>query len=214
MEDVLEPRSRHSWDVLRTWFSSGLNSSRGRGSYHVIIDGANVGYYKQNPGNERGNLADLRQVDWVVRKYEAEGKKVLVILHSRHLTEKRLPEKSKKILKRWRASKAIQSCAPRNNDDWYWLYAAAFIGGRVLVVTNDEMRDHHFSMLSHRSFQRWKERHQTRFTFGEWVQGDDCREVFVEEPTTYSKRIQRSEKAWHFPLQDSDQWLCCVDTKA
>lgn len=54
----------------------------------------------------------------------------------------------------------IQSCAPKNNDDWYWLYAAVYIGGRVLVLTNDEMRDHHFSMLSHRSFQRWKERHQ------------------------------------------------------
>jgi hypothetical protein len=26
------------------------------------------------------------------------------------------------------------------------------IGGRVLVVTNDEMRDHHFQMLSHRRY--------------------------------------------------------------
>lgn len=63
---------------------------------------------------------------------------------------------------RWRAAETIQSCAPRNNDDWYWLYAAVFTGGRVLVLTNDEMRDHHFSMLSHRSFERWKERHQVR----------------------------------------------------
>ncbi|CAM9824144.1 unnamed protein product, partial [Ectocarpus sp. 13 AM-2016] len=47
------------------------------------------------------------------------------------------------------------------------------------------MRDHHFSMLSHRSFQRWKERHQ--------VQGgdDDEREVITEEPRSYSKRTQK-----------------------
>ncbi|CAN0405306.1 unnamed protein product, partial [Laminaria digitata] len=54
----------------------------------------------------------------------------------------------------------LQTCAPKNNDDWYWLHAAVYTGGKVLVLTNDEMRDHHFSMLSHRSFQRWKERHQ------------------------------------------------------
>ncbi len=35
-----------------------------------------------------------------------------------------------------------------------------------MVVTNDEMRDHHFQMLSHRSFLRWKERHCVRFRIG------------------------------------------------
>ncbi len=33
------------------------------------------------------------------------------------------------------------------------------------MVTNDEMRDHHFKMLSPRWFNRWKERHQIRFSF-------------------------------------------------
>lgn len=64
------------------------------------------------------------------------------------------------VCNRWKEAGMIQSCAPKNNDDWYWLYAAVYIGGSVLVLTNDEMRDHHFSMLSHRSFERWKERHQ------------------------------------------------------
>lgn len=61
---------------------------------------------------------------------------------------------------RWKEAGILQTCAPKNNDDWYWLHAAVYTGGKVLVLTNDEMRDHHFSMLSHRSFQRWKERHQ------------------------------------------------------
>ncbi len=43
---------------------------------------------------------------------------------------------------------------------------AAFIGAGVMVVTNDEMRDHHFQMLSQRKFLRWKERHCVRFNFG------------------------------------------------
>lgn len=61
---------------------------------------------------------------------------------------------------RWKEAGLLQTCAPKNNDDWYWLHAAVYTGGKVLVLTNDEMRDHHFSMLSHRSFERWKERHQ------------------------------------------------------
>ena len=55
-----------------------------------------------------------------------------------------------------------------SNDDWYWLYAAVWLGRSVKVVTNDEMRDHHFGMLRPRSFQ------VTRQVWGEgacWDQG-------------------------------------------
>lgn len=37
----------------------------------MIIDGANLGYFKQNAAGA-GELADLRQVDWAVRQYEEE----------------------------------------------------------------------------------------------------------------------------------------------
>ncbi|CAM9583648.1 unnamed protein product, partial [Hapterophycus canaliculatus] len=96
----------------------------------------------------------------------------------------------------------IQSCAPRNNDDWYWLYAAVYIGGSVLVLTNDEMRDHHFSMLSHRSFERWKERHQKKKD-----KADSMRELLAEEPRSYSKRTQKGVDSWHVPLEGSREWL-------
>ncbi len=46
------------------------------------------------------------------------------------------------------------------------LAQAAFIGVGAMVITNDKMRDHHFQMLSHRSFLRWKERHCVHFSFG------------------------------------------------
>ena len=44
---------------------------RGKERYDVIIDGANVGYFKKNAAGA-GELADLRQVDWAVKKYEEE----------------------------------------------------------------------------------------------------------------------------------------------
>ena len=54
-----------------------------------------------------------------------------------------------------------ESCAcTGNNDDWYWLYAAVCSGDNILVVTNDQMRDHHFCMLAPRFFLKWRERHQ------------------------------------------------------
>eukprot|EP00903_Cladosiphon_okamuranus_P008688 g8324.t1 len=190
------------WEGFRGWLER-----RGKNRYDVIIDGANLGYYKQAAFSQ-DELADLVQVDWAVRKYEKEGKKPLVVLHSRHLVEKKLSDESKQILKRWKEADMIQSCAPRNNDDWYWLYAAVFTGGRVLVLTNDEMRDHHFSMLSHRSFQRWKERHQARFSFGEWDEETTSRELFPDEPRSYSKRTQKGVDSWHIPLESSSDWLC------
>jgi ribonuclease P protein 3 len=32
------------------------------------------------------------------------------------------------------------------------------------VVTNDQMRDHHFCMLAPRFFLKWRERHQVRMS--------------------------------------------------
>ena len=41
----------------------------------------------------------------------------------------------------WRKAKCLYSCGLRNNDDWYWLYAAVRGGAGTLLVSNDEMRD-------------------------------------------------------------------------
>ena len=84
------------------------------------------------------------------------------------------------------------------NDDWYWMHAALINGGRdgvpsVLAITNDEMRDHHFQMLAEGSFLRWKERHQVHFDFGSWNGTLRRREVLLQYPTSYSRRIQRVE---------------------
>merc|ERR1711935_1225910 len=56
---------------------------------------------------------------------------------------------------------------PGMNDDWFWMHAA--LKYKTLVVTNDEMRDHHFQMLAPKFFLRWKERHQIHFDFGTWI---------------------------------------------
>lgn len=54
------------WEGFRGWLER-----RGKDRYDVIIDGANLGYYKQAACSQ-DELADLQQVDWAVRKYEEE----------------------------------------------------------------------------------------------------------------------------------------------
>ena len=73
------------------------------------------------------------------------------------------------------------------------------------------MRDHHFQMLASKSFLRWKERHQCHFSFGSWLPTtSDCavttqasqqqRQVLVEYPSKYSRRIQRISNGLAVPL--------------
>lgn len=54
------------WEGFRGWLQR-----RGKDRYNVIIDGANLGYYKQ-AASSYDELADLQQVDWAVKKYEEE----------------------------------------------------------------------------------------------------------------------------------------------
>eukprot|EP00953_Heterococcus_sp_UTEX-ZZ885_P002906 2095-Heterococcus_DN1.PRE.2 len=193
---------RKQWATYTDWIAE--NGQK----FDVLIDGANIGYYKKSGYVDGDNFADHVQIDWVVQHYAAQGKRALVVqvavikeatawvvLHSRHLQENRLSPECCAVLQKWK-EQAIR------------------IGGRVLVVTNDEMRDHHFQMLSHRSFQRWKERHQVHFGLGEWR--GNAREILVSEPSVYSKRIQCTPAGdcWHFPLENSEQWLCISQAAA
>lgn len=81
-------------------------------------------------------------------------------------------------------------------------------GARTLpglqVISNDEMRDHHFGMLSPRSFLRWKERHVVHFAF---TRGRAL-EPELQYPPSYSTAIQdHPGRGWLFPSAESRQWL-------
>jgi hypothetical protein len=159
----------------------------------VVIDGANVGYYKQNFANAPKHV-DYHQIDWLLRHFS--DKSVLLVLHERHFFPKLLPAWAVPIVQSW---KDVTYRTPSGmNDDWFWLHAALWSGQETLVVTNDEMRDHHFQMLAPRFFLRWKERHQVHFDFGEWKDG--TRSALLKYPERYSRRIQRVANGLVVPL--------------
>ena len=134
--------------------------------YDVIIDGANCGYYKTNYVGAPSHV-DYHQIDWMVRHLQGAGFKPLLMLHCRHLMHNTVPSDCVHLVQSWRRENLIYETPAKCNDDWFWLYLAVKL--QCKVVTNDEMRDHHFQMLSPRSFARWKERHQIRFNFDVWL---------------------------------------------
>ena len=95
-----------------------------------------------------------------------DAKPLLLVLHQHRVS--RGPAASagcKNIVARWRQNGELHTTPGGSNDDWYWLHAAVAAGERGLVVSNDEMRDHVFQLLSPRFAARWKDRHRAKYTF-------------------------------------------------
>jgi hypothetical protein len=138
----------------------------------------------------------------------------------------------------WRRLNCLCEVRRGNNDDWYWLYAAVAsrdsTGGRerVFVVSNDQMRDHHFNMLAPRNFLKWRERHQVMYSFsfrlrrrlssdsslssadGDGAPRRDPSSVAAvpsfQFPSPFSRRAQEAVdgRAWYAPVAENDgAWL-------
>lgn len=169
--------------------------------FDVLIDGANVGFCNQSWA---GGEFKLCQVEQMTRHFLRQQKRVLVVLHTKHIDNAMSGDKTARDAAAY-IKPHLYEPLRGTNDDWYWLYAAAYTG--AMVVTNDQMRDHDFQMLSPRHFLQWKERHQVFYQFVGPYGG--IPKVFY--PPKYSERIQRAldGAAWHFPVQGSSQrWLC------
>jgi pentatricopeptide repeat protein len=174
-----------------------------KGDLDVLMDGANIGYYQTNFAGASKHV-DYVQINWVVQHFLKLNKKVLLVLHERHFASHMIPAQYRPIVEEWERLGVLYKTPPGMNDDWFWLHAA--LKYKTLVVTNDEMRDHHFQMLAPRMFLRWKDRHMIHFSFGTWTAnkggkgGPNVREVELVYPEIYSRRIQRVEDGLVVPL--------------
>eukprot|EP00941_MAST-03F_sp_MAST-3F-sp1_P004912 g4912.t1 len=169
------------------------------GPFDICVDGANVGYYHQPQGKiKTGGGFSFNQIDMVCRHYESLGKNVLLILHRKYF--KHIGGRARLIPshmeKSWRERRILYVLEPGNNDDWYWMAAA--VRGNGAVVSNDQMRDHHFGMLRPRHFLKWKMAHCINYDF-------DYKRPILIPPPKFSVRVQynyRDEKeVWHFPIR-------------
>lgn len=198
-EAEMERRANH-WDAfldfLKKSFGAPFNERLDSGTVadvpplDIVIDGANIGYYKQNFSSAPRHV-DYQQIDWVVQQLRNEGKKVLLFLHERHFSKSLMPKWAESIVNSWETDGILFKTPHGSNDDWFWMHAALWCGEGTMLLSNDEMRDHLFQMLVHRHFLRWKERHLARFTFGDFDKQVLMRPLIVVYPDVYSRRVQR-----------------------
>ena len=140
----------------------------------------------------------------------ATAARPLIVLHERHMYNfNSLHPSDKRRVEDWKANKLLYTTPRGMNDDWFWLYAgvAGTQGNRSsIIVSNDQMRDHHFKMLSLKHFLKWRERHWVNFEF---FDRDFRTAPTFKFPTSYSIRLQLlggraadAPAAWGFPLND------------
>ncbi|ESQ55171.1 hypothetical protein EUTSA_v10024761mg [Eutrema salsugineum] len=176
------------------------------GDYEAILDGANIGLYQQNFADGGFSLPQLEAVVNELYKKSGNKKWPLILLHKKRVDALLGNPNHRELVEEWINNNVLYTTPPGSNDDWYWLYATAKL--KCLLVTNDEMRDHIFELLSTSFFQKWKERHQVRYTY---VKG--C--LKLEMPPPFSVVIQESEKgSWHVPItcqnieESVRNWIC------
>ncbi len=159
--------------------------NEGKRKIDIVIDGANVGYYKMN-FTKAPKHVDYHKIDRIVRYFENEKKNILLFMHERHFDKDLMPRWAESIVNKWEKSGILYRTPYGSNDDWFWMHTALWCGRQTMVLSNDLMRDHHFQMLAHRSFLRWKERHQVFFEVGK-----SMKSISLTYPDKYSRRIQR-----------------------
>lgn len=118
-------------------------------------------------------------------------------MHNRRL---RAPEAAKPeaiaFVEQLRANKELYATPVGSNDDWYWLFACVKAGAEGLLVSNDEMRDHIFQLLAPKYFLKWKQRHQSKYSF------TPTSGPHVQIPSAFTACVQELEGGgWAFPVE-------------
>ena len=194
--DFSPQERKEQWDRYKKYLDEFADTVATKGNLDVIIDGANVGYFKQNFGCAPKHV-DYYQIDWAVQHLQEQGKRILLYMHERHFGRDLMPNKCRHLQTKWEKDGILVKTPKGFNDDWFWLHAA--LRFKACVVTNDQMKDHFFQMLAPRMCLRWRERHQITFDVGQW-ENNNRKEVLLTYPPVYSRRIQRFPNGIVVPL--------------
>ncbi|ESL07825.1 hypothetical protein TRSC58_04482 [Trypanosoma rangeli SC58] len=195
--------------------------------YDAVIDGANVGYYGLSGWYREAKEACLRArgvdpmtvpeyqlcevplpvdvppkfslIDEMLTQTRRIGRKPLVMLHKRHMESP--STESAEWLSKWNNDSTLIACPGFLNDDYCWLYAA-IRKPDCYFVSNDQMRDHHFMLLSRRSFLRWRQRHRVTYR-ALFQRATGSTTLLLALPRPFSVWVQRgllTRTHWHVPV--------------
>jgi hypothetical protein len=202
-----------AWRDLQAYLDEAKATGRG---VDYVVDGANVAH-------ARDGRFSYSTLGWMLAELDARGLSWIVFVHESRGHMNSFTARDNHVLRLLSRDRRHFVVPHGANDDWFWLYAAIYLGGRTKVLSNDHMRDHHFNMLSTRDFQFWRERHQAFFKF--WNGGQSINDppasLQLLPPSDFSKRTQSDlvagRQEWHLPsllpdaLQEPQQPLPHVD---
>jgi proteinaceous RNase P len=170
------------------------------GPFGVVIDAANVAFYNQNFESGGFNFSQIEAVVERVGECHPDLKPLVVL----HINRTRGPAasnaKARALLNSLTDQNRFYAAPMGSNDDWYWMYAAVVAGTNGILVSNDEMRDHLFNLLAPKYFKKWKQRHQTRYSFS-----GDPDTLVLENPPPFTRcpqvlRKENGATSWMFPI--------------
>lgn len=160
-------------------------------NYDTVIDGANVGFFKQ--GVNSGKVLNFSQIKLFVDKAVSIGRKVLLILHERHI---RNIKKSNSLILDDIKSKVNYFFSPQGmDDDMYWLYST-ITNPKANIITNDEMRNHIVNISVGDMFTEWKKYKVIKYNIVN-------QEVLLKIPPPYMSRPIVNGKDIVIPFKNS-----------
>lgn len=84
------------------------------------------------------------------------------------------------------------------------MYAAVRARAGGMLISNDELRDHIFTLLRPKHFLKWKAGHITHYSFP----GPNTDPTLLP-PAPFTACVQRlGSGAWMFPSQTAGKWVC------
>jgi len=160
-----------------------------------ILDGANIGYFKQRP--DKGNPISYKNIDRVVEYLEKRNKTIMIFLHEKHIESQ-----ASFFIKKWQDNNILYITDKGLNDDWFWLYAALKIPD-AKIITNDNMCDHYYQCLHQKFFRKWRELNRVSFNF---VKNN----VVLNIPKPYLVETQQDIDGYHIPYKYKNRisWIC------
>jgi len=160
-----------------------------------ILDGANIGYFKQRP--DKGNPISYKNIDRVVEYLEKRNKTIMIFLHEKHIESH-----ASFFIKKWQDNNILYITDKGLNDDWFWLYAALKIPD-AKIITNDNMCDHYYQCLHQKFFRKWRELNRVSFNF---VKNN----VVLNIPKPYLVETQQDIDGYHIPYKYKNRisWIC------
>ncbi|KAG2498420.1 hypothetical protein HYH03_003678 [Edaphochlamys debaryana] len=223
------------FDAFAEWYDR-------NGPYDVLVDAANVAFFGQNHEGGGFSWPQIQAMHGLLTA-RFPAKKILVMLHCKRLNDAGANTPTvKRFLEGLRKARSFYYTPPGANDDWFWLYACVKAKRAGLLISNDLLRDHIFSLLRPKHFLKWKERHIANYAYAtpygavssydedgdRWGEskgagaggagggGGAGGSVFeLQLPTPYTACVQqvRESGAWMLPVGDGG-WVCVRPERA